>query len=55
MGVDKKQAQEADRKFFALRNGGYKGPIDQDGNKVTKGKEYEILMAMQKIGKSGKH
>ena len=24
----------ADKKFFALRESGYKGPIDQDGNKV---------------------
>ncbi len=25
---------EADRKFLAARESGYKGPIDQDGNKV---------------------
>jgi hypothetical protein len=26
---------EADKKFFALRDSGYKGPIDQNGNKVV--------------------
>lgn len=25
---------ERDRKFFALRSSGYRGPIDQDGNAV---------------------
>jgi hypothetical protein len=25
---------EAAKKFFALRDSGYRGPIDQDGNKV---------------------
>jgi len=28
-------SKEADRKFFELRNSGYKGPIDQNGNKVA--------------------
>lgn len=28
------QATEADDRFFALRNSGYKGRIDQDGHRV---------------------
>lgn len=32
-----------DRKFFDLRESGYTGPIDQDGNKVTTGPDAEIL------------
>lgn len=31
---DGKPETEADRKFFDLRESGYKGGIDQDGNKV---------------------
>lgn len=27
-------SKKADEKFFELRNSGWKGPIDQDGNKV---------------------
>jgi hypothetical protein len=37
MGKDKSDNNDrrnADKKFFELRNSGYKGPIDQDGNKV---------------------
>ncbi|MDQ3405244.1 MAG: hypothetical protein M3548_17940 [Actinomycetota bacterium] len=37
---------EATRKFFALREGGYRGPIDQDGDKVTQGPAFEILTAL---------
>lgn len=37
---DKKK--ESEKRFFALRNSGYKGPIDQDGNKVTKGVAYDM-------------
>lgn len=40
---------EADRKFFALRESGYRGPIDQDGNKVTSGRHAEILAALAEI------
>lgn len=38
---------EADRKFFALRESGYTGPIDKDGNKVTEGRAVEILKALR--------
>jgi hypothetical protein len=41
--VDGKPETEADSKFFDLRQSGYKGPIDEDGNKVTSGDEAEIL------------
>jgi hypothetical protein len=34
---------DADRRFFDLRESGYRGPIDQDGNKVTSGRAYDIL------------
>jgi hypothetical protein len=30
--IDGKPETEADRKFFDLRESGYTGPIDQDGN-----------------------
>lgn len=30
--VDRRPETEADRKFFDLRESGYTGPIDQDGN-----------------------
>ncbi|MDT4992830.1 MAG: hypothetical protein QOH97_2722 [Actinoplanes sp.] len=36
----------ADKKFFALRDAGYKGPIDQDGNKDTTSKDAQILRRM---------
>lgn len=32
---DGKPETKADRKFFDLRESGYKGPIDQDGNKAN--------------------
>jgi hypothetical protein len=32
---DGKPESKADRKFFDLRESGYKGPIDQDGNKAN--------------------
>jgi hypothetical protein len=31
---DGKPETAADRRFFDLREAGYRGPIDQDGNKV---------------------
>lgn len=43
--------KEADKKFFALRNSGYRGPIDQNGNKVASGKEAQALLAKQRDGK----
>lgn len=39
---------EAYRKFKALRDSGYTGPIDQDGNQVTSGKAAEILTDMRR-------
>lgn len=33
-GWDGKPLSEADKRFFALRDSGYKGPIDQGGNKA---------------------
>lgn len=38
---------EADRKFFALRESGYKGPVDQDGNKAESGKAAEVLKGLR--------
>lgn len=32
---DGKPETPADTRFFDLRESGYRGPIDQDGNKVT--------------------
>jgi hypothetical protein len=32
--ADGKPETEKDRKFFDLRESGYTGPVDQDGNKV---------------------
>ncbi|MDQ3403663.1 MAG: hypothetical protein M3548_09745 [Actinomycetota bacterium] len=37
---------EETRKFFALRESGYGGPIDQNGDKVTDGPAFEILAAL---------
>lgn len=37
----------AAKKFFALRKSGYKGPIDQNGNKVTSGRAFDILKALR--------
>lgn len=34
---------EADAKFFELRDSGYTGPIDQDGNPVPEGEEVQHL------------
>jgi hypothetical protein len=44
---------EATAKFFALRGAGYRGPIDQDGHKVTSGPAVEILAALAERGGSG--
>ncbi len=54
MGFFKKSAymeslgelSEADKKFFAERNSGYTGPLDQDGNRVTSGPGYDALKRM---------
>lgn len=37
--LDRKPETAADKKFFDLRESGYKGWIDQDGNKVTEQKK----------------
>lgn len=34
-GWDGKPLSEADKRFFALRDSGYRGPVDQDGNKAN--------------------
>lgn len=41
--TDGKPETAKDRKFFDLRESGYTGPIDQDGNKATSGRAFEIL------------
>lgn len=38
---------EADKRFFKLRESGYTGPIDKDGNKATSGRAVEILKALR--------
>jgi hypothetical protein len=35
-------------KFWDLRNSGYDGPIDQDGNKVETGPLAEVLDALRR-------
>lgn len=49
---EEKEKNEATRKFFLLREEGYKGPIDQDGNKVTSGPIYDLLMDIKKSARS---
>jgi hypothetical protein len=46
--VDGRAETAADKRFFDLRESGYKGPIDQNGNKVTSGRAVEILKALGK-------
>ncbi|MEU8199321.1 hypothetical protein AB0C10_36610 [Microbispora amethystogenes] len=36
------------QKLKALRESGYDGPVDKDGNKVTEGRAAEILADMRK-------
>jgi hypothetical protein len=43
---DRSPESARDKKFHDLRDSGYKGPIDQDGNKVTKGEAVDILRRM---------
>ncbi len=41
----------ADDKFWDLRNSGYDGPIDQDGNKVDPtSREADVLDALRRTG-----
>ncbi|HKS46710.1 MAG TPA: hypothetical protein VJT49_16680 [Amycolatopsis sp.] len=45
---DGKPETEKDKRFFDLRESGYKGPIDQDGNKDTTSEDAAILRRMAK-------
>lgn len=45
--VDGKPETAADKKFFDLRAKGYKGPVDQDGNKA-KGRAGKVARSMRK-------
>lgn len=45
--VDGKPETSKDKKFFDLRESGYDGPIDQDGNKVTSGRAFDVLRHMR--------
>jgi hypothetical protein len=40
--------KSADEKFWDLRNSGYDGPIDQDGNKAETGPLAEVLDALRR-------
>lgn len=42
-GVDGKPLNDADRRMYALRESGYRGPIDQDGYPATSGQGPDIL------------
>ena len=46
--VDGKPETAADKKFFDLRESGYDGPIDQDGNKAETGRAAGILASMRR-------
>jgi hypothetical protein len=37
MSQDSEYVTQSDLRYFALRNAGYTGPIDQDGHAVTSG------------------
>jgi hypothetical protein len=43
---DRKPETPKDKKFFDLRESGYKGPIDQDGNKDTTSSDAAALRRM---------
>lgn len=49
--TDGKPETAADKRFFDLRAGGYTGPVDQNGCKVTGGRAAEILQRMQRTGR----
>lgn len=44
--VDGRPEAAADRKFFDLRESGYRGPIDQNGDKVTDPEILDIFAAL---------
>jgi hypothetical protein len=43
-------SKKADEKFYALRNSGYKGPIDQDGNRADD-RDDKMADALKALGK----
>ena len=48
--IDGKPETEADKRFFDLRESGYRGPIDQDGNiPAANDPVHDIMAAMAKI------
>lgn len=47
--VDGAAETEADQRFFALREAGYTGPIDQDGNPSLTGPDAEILRHLHEL------
>ncbi|KDN23218.1 hypothetical protein [Amycolatopsis rifamycinica] len=50
---DGKPETAADTRFFDLRESGYRGPIDQDGHRVTTGRAKEILDALAALSDDG--
>ena len=40
---DGKPETPADKRFFTLRESGYRGPINENGEKVTSGPAAEVL------------
>jgi hypothetical protein len=50
---DGKPETAADERFFDLRASGYRGPIDQDGNKDTSSEAAAILRRMAR--RRGEH
>ena len=44
--VDRQPETAADTRFFDLRESGYTGPINQDGQPVTSGPDAATLRAM---------
>lgn len=46
--VDGKPETAADKRFFDLRESGYRGPIDQDGRPVTDPDVLAIFEAMER-------
>ena len=48
--VDGRPETAADKRFFDLRESGYRGPIDQDGRKVMTGPAVEILRSLRRKG-----
>ena len=53
--ADGKPETAADKRFFDLRQKGYKGPIDRDGRKANpKSREAKILKDMRKASKAAK-